>query len=82
MCDGRRPALGTGCQELLQTDCVDFQATDVDGNVLFSESSSKQGKMKGLKGDPIVCTFGDTFEENGETFIFSGTVTGIVTPRR
>jgi len=59
-----------------------FQATDVDGNVLFSESSSKQGKMKGLKGDPIVCTFGDTFEENGETFIFSGTVTGFVTPRR
>ena len=59
-----------------------FEATDGDGNILFSDSISKQGKMKGLKGDLIVCTFGGTFEENGETFIFSGTVTGFVTPRQ
>lgn len=59
-----------------------FEATDGDGNVLFSDSISKRGKMKGLAGDLIVCTFGGVFEENGETLIFSGTVTGFTTPRR
>ena len=58
-----------------------FEATDGDGNVLFSGSISKQGKMKGLTDDLIICTFSDTFEENGETFIFIATVTGFVTPR-
>ena len=37
--------------------------------------------MKGLKGDLIVCTFGDTFEENGQTITFRGTVTAFVAPR-
>jgi len=58
-----------------------FEATDADGNVIFSDSISKKGRMKGLTGDLIVCTFGDTFEENGEVITFTGTVTGFVTPR-
>ncbi len=58
-----------------------FEAVDADGNVLFSESIAKNGKMKGLTGDLIVCTFGETFEENGQTITFTGTVTGFVTPR-
>jgi len=59
-----------------------FEATDADGTVIFSESFAKPGKMKGLTGDLITCTFGGIFEENGETITFNGTVTGFTTPRR
>lgn len=58
-----------------------FEGMDSSGNVIFSESVSKKGKMKGLSDDLIVCTFGGTFEENGETFTFTGTVTLFVAPR-
>lgn len=58
-----------------------FEATDAAGNLIFSDAIAKNGQMKGLTGDLIVCTFGDTFEENGQTFTFRGTVTAFVAPR-
>jgi hypothetical protein len=57
------------------------EATDGDGNVIFSESIAKKGQMKGLVDDLFTCTFGETFEENGETFTFTGTVTVFSAPR-
>lgn len=58
-----------------------FEALDENGNVIFSDSIAKEGKQKGLADDLITCTFGGTFEEDGETFTFIGTVTGFIAPR-
>ena len=58
-----------------------FEVTDAGGNIIFVETVEKKGQMKGLTDDLIVCTFSDSFEENGETFTFTGTVTLFVTPR-
>jgi hypothetical protein len=58
-----------------------FVAMDAAGNVIFNESFGKKGQRKGVAGDLITCTFGGTFEENGQTFTFFGTVTGFIAPR-
>jgi hypothetical protein len=57
------------------------QATDSAGNVLFSDFVTKQGKMKGVQGALVTCTFSDSFEEDGEVYTFSGTVTAHHVPR-
>lgn len=61
-----------------------FMATDEDGNVLFSDSSTKgQGQTKGLQDRLTTCTFGGTFTdpETGQTITFSGTATVLLAGR-
>jgi len=59
-----------------------FEATDANGDVLFSESIAKKGQMQGLTGDLFTCTFSETFVEDGQTNTFVVTVTVFVVPRR
>jgi hypothetical protein len=54
-----------------------FVGIDEAGNVLFTDTVSKPGKMKGVSGDLITCTF----EVADEGLMIDGTVTVFVTPR-
>ncbi len=62
--------------------------TDSQGNVVetFTEPGAAKGRSAKNTKNTVTCTFefNDTFEENGETFTFSGSgsVTGFITPRR
>ena len=55
-----------------------FTVRDPDtGEVLFSDSEEKKGHRNQEK---ITCTFGDTFTEDGETFIFEGSAVVVQKP--
>jgi hypothetical protein len=58
-----------------------FVVTDSAGNILSTDSIAKPGQMQGLAEDLIVCTFTETFEDNGETITATGSVTLFVAPR-
>ena len=58
-----------------------IEVTDPTGEVIFNDDVAKPGKMNGLTGDLIACTFEDTFEDEGGTFTLVGNATVFLTPR-
>ena len=58
-----------------------IEVTDPTGEVIFNDDVAKPGKMKGLAGDVIHCTFEDTFEDEGGTFTIFGNAIAFFTPR-
>ena len=60
-----------------------FVGVDESGAVVFDDTLAKPGRMTGLSGDLLECTFTetDTNPDTGETVTINGTVTLFVTPR-
>jgi hypothetical protein len=58
--------------------------TDPDGNVVDTITEPEAAKGESAEGleDPVTCTFSTSFEDDGLTFTFSGSVVGRVTPGR
>ena len=52
-----------------------FTVTDADGAVIDNETLAKASEPP---ADAITCTYGEEFIEDGETFTFVGTVTGVI----
>jgi hypothetical protein len=68
-----------GGQGILIPTAFTFTAMDADGNILFTDSSSKGGQRHGNADNNVVsCTFDGEFEQGGETLAFVGIVTGTV----
>jgi len=50
-----------------------FKAT-LNGQTVFEENSTKGNAATALAGRTTTCTLGGTFTEDGQTFVFTGTV--------
>jgi hypothetical protein len=60
-----------------------FVGMNASGAVVFDDTLAKPGKMSGLSGDLVDCTFTvtDTDPDTGEIITVNGTVTLFVAPR-
>jgi hypothetical protein len=52
----------------------EFRATDKNGDIVFEVSKTKGNAATALAGRTTTCTLGGTFTEDGQTFVFTGTV--------
>jgi hypothetical protein len=50
-----------------------FTAT-LNGKTVFNQAATKGNAATALAGRTITCTFSDNFTEDGQTFVFTGTV--------
>jgi hypothetical protein len=69
------PGFIVGTHQLLIPYRFVFTVTDASGTVIESETDAKSAP---IPASAITCTFGETFTEDGQTFTFTGTVTGVV----
>src|SRR5215218_9479570 len=72
------PALVTTSNQVLIPLSFDITVTNVaTGEVVFEEEVSKAAASHVAT---TTCTFGETFTEDGQTFVFEGTVEVLLTP--
>jgi hypothetical protein len=72
------PALVTTSNQVLIPFSFHLTVTNVaTGEVVFEEESSKAAASRAAT---TTCTFGETFTEDGQTFVFEGVVEVLLTP--
>ena len=72
------PALVTTSNQVLIPFSFDITVTNVaTGEVVFEEEVSKPAASRAAT---TTCTFGETFTEDGQTFVFEGVVEVLLTP--
>jgi hypothetical protein len=69
------PAFIEGTHQVFIPYSFIFTVTDADGAVIDDETVAKAAEPP---ADAITCTYGEEFIEDGETFTFVGTVTGVI----
>lgn len=69
------PAFIEGTHQVFIPYSFVFTVTDSEGAVVEDDAVSKAAEPP---DDAITCTFGEEFTEDGETFTFLGTVTGVI----